>query len=282
MVALVIVLAVAGLIWKIAAKAQTPKRRVSDATPQAPYEEITIPSHGHRLTGWFIPSKHGANQPTVIVAHGWNSSRFRVLRYTAPLIEAGYAVLMYDARSHGDSDAMNAPSGLSFRDDVIAAVAYARSRPDVDPNRIALLGHSLGAFGSVLALLQAAPVRAIVTDSMPVHMVTMVKAELNRHRIPHVPLAYTIPRIWLVRSGISVQEFKRNTIVAALNSRKDTPVLMIHSRNDDFIPPDELDYVLQRVANPVEHLFVDSQGHSSSETDPRFWERVLPFLQQHL
>lgn len=234
------------------------------------------------MAGWFIPSKHGANRPTVIVAHGWNSSRYRVLRYTAPLIDAGYNVLMYDARSHGDSEAMDAPSGLSFRDDVIAAVEYARSRPDVDSNRIALLGHSLGAFGSVLALLQDVPVRAIVTDSMPVHMETMVKAELNRRRFPHFPLAYAIPRIWLIRSRISAGIFRRNTIVAALNNRNNTPVLMIHSRGDDYIPRAELDYVLKRVTNPPEHLFVDSQGHSSSETDPRFWERVLPFLQQHL
>ncbi|GIP38078.1 hypothetical protein J31TS4_13580 [Paenibacillus sp. J31TS4] len=278
----------AAVVWKITVKSQTPMRRPMIGLPPEPYEAVSFPSGGATLKGWFVPPKtgsasgEGARHPLMIVVHGWGSNKSRVLRYTDRLYNEGYALLLFDARSHGDSDEHPTPTGLTFRDDVLAAIAYARSREDVDPERIGLLGHSMGGYGSLLALGKQAPVQAVVTDSMPVQLDTVVRAELKRRRMPAFPLSSVIPRVVYLRSGITRRNLHELDVVAAVRSSR-TPVLLVHSTGDMFIPSSELDYLVAGAERPgLAHLFVSSEGHSSSETDSRFWEQVLPFLRQHV
>lgn len=64
------------------------------------------------------------------------------------LASRGIAVLRYDKRTRVHADLMRDLPGLTVKDetidDAIAAVRLLRSTPGVDPNRIVLLGHSLG------------------------------------------------------------------------------------------------------------------------------------------
>ncbi|MFC5651897.1 alpha/beta hydrolase [Paenibacillus solisilvae] len=286
------------LIWTIGAKSQQPRLRENNVLPEGAYETITFENGGSVLQGWLLhpavysvtdnlerndPAEKPAKQPLVIVAHGWGSNRSRVLRYTKPLLEAGFTVFMYDARSHGDSDPIKAPSALMFRADIEAAVAVVRTLPDIDSNRIAVLGHSLGGFGTVLAIGRGLPVRAVVTDSMPIRFETMLKAELKRKNIPFFPLGYLIPAIWLLRAGISRDEYKEAQIPLVLTANEEgrqVPMLMIHAKEDPYIPCGDLrELALQ---GRVDALFVEGNGHSQSEQDPAFWGRVIPFLTEKL
>src|SRR6185437_6849994 len=62
------------------------------------------------------------------------------------LTRQGYAVLRYDkrgvARSTGD---YSTATTLDFASDAAAAVAFLRSRPDIDAANVGLVGHSEGA-----------------------------------------------------------------------------------------------------------------------------------------
>lgn len=61
------------------------------------------------------------------------------------LSAAGFAVLRYDKRGSGQS--APAPEPLTWEqrvEDTVRAVAYLRGRPDVDPQRTALIGHDEG------------------------------------------------------------------------------------------------------------------------------------------
>ncbi len=294
----ILLLLAAAFIWLIGVKSQQPKRLPNDGQPGAgssfERRDFAFESGGSRLEGWLLlpaPDREGdaAKPPLVIIAHGWGSNRARVLRYTERLIRQGYAVMMYDARSHGDSESIKAPSAFMFRDDIIAAVAYSRKLEDIDSTRIALLGHSMGGFGALLALAQGLKVNAIVTDSMPVQFETMLRAELKRKKLPLFPLMQCIPRIWFYRSGITREQLRAADIPAILKcyaSSSDPSkqaVLMVHSLRDSFIPAQELQELEKELqAGTVQSLYVLSEGHSASEQDPAFWEHVLPFLREHL
>ncbi len=303
------VLALAGtrMVWNTAVKAQTPKRIPVERKPDMPYQDIEFVSDGLNIQGWFIPAmttekkedsadnQSSQNQaapvtttelaPLMIIAHGWGSNRSRVLRYIEPLWQAGYAILMYDARSHGHSDPIEAPSAYTFRDDILAAMDYAIRIPEIDPERIGVLGHSMGGLGTILSLPYGLPVRAVITDSMPAQFESVLEAEFKRRGLPLFPMANIIPRIWFYRSHISLKEYQqKNTVFSINEARKeaDLPILMIHSRGDAFIPPTELEFVMGQVTPPIETLFVNTNGHSSSQKDPHFWAKVLPFLDEHV
>jgi pimeloyl-ACP methyl ester carboxylesterase len=288
----IIVLLLAALIWQMGVRSQKPRKIMNADAPDVntQWQSVSFTNHGSKLEGWLLQpaSNDLPNEgltPLIVIAHGWGSNRTRVLRYTRPIYEAGFAILMYDARSHGNSDSISAPSALMFRDDVLAAVETAKSLPGIDPDRIAVLGHSLGGFGTLLALDQGLKVRAVVTDSMPVHFDTMMKSELRRKKLPLFPLAYLIPMIWLIRSRISWSQFKEASIPEVLAKHAGssdigrTPVMMIHSNGDEFISAEDLKRLKEQLPEQmIRTLFVSTNGHSTSEQDPNFWEKVIPFL----
>ncbi|MFC5530607.1 alpha/beta hydrolase [Cohnella yongneupensis] len=279
----------AAAIYGLTVKAQKPRHIPNTIVPPVPYEDVSWQSQGKSVKGWFLPPIDtqrglGAKPAVIVVAHGWNSNRSRVLRYALPLHEEGFAIVMYDARSHGDSDDYRAPSGLQFRDDLLAALAWLEKRPDIDSKRIGVIGHSLGAFGAVLALDAGAKIAALVTDSMPVRFATMIGAELRRRRLPQFPLAHLIPLFMMWRSRIPRAMMRRANPVKILKDNADkhgTPVLLVHSRKDLFIPASELNYVLTGTPS-LPHLFVDVEGHSASESDPAFWPAVKRFFKEQL
>ncbi|GAV10567.1 alpha/beta hydrolase [Paenibacillus sp. NAIST15-1] len=275
--------------WMLAVKSQSPRPIPIHKEPERPFERVVFEGTAS-LQGWFIWGKGNSpakRAPVIVISHGWGSNRARVMRYAIPLVDAGFNVLVYDVTSHGESGAVKAPSALLFRDDMLAAVRYVRQRQDVDPDRIAVLGHSLGGFGAVLALEEGLNVRAIVTDSMPSRPLSLVEAELKRRKLPSFPLAVVIPRIWLYRSRIPVAVYDGLDVGQILadhhvRTAGRIPVYMVHSRLDGFIPPSELEQLVERLPYEQSHLFVDTNGHSCSETDSRFWAEVISFFRRQL
>jgi pimeloyl-ACP methyl ester carboxylesterase len=77
----------------------------------------------------------------------------------------GIAILSFDFRGHGKSNGLF--EGNEARD-VIAALECLLHHPEIDPRRIALVGHSLGAIAAIRAAAEAEYLRASVFISLPV------------------------------------------------------------------------------------------------------------------
>ena len=63
--------------------------------------DVSFPaSDGVRLAGWYVPGRNGA---AVILLHGSHGTRSDTLAHLRMLHAAGYGVLAFDARGHGQS-----------------------------------------------------------------------------------------------------------------------------------------------------------------------------------
>ena len=78
-----------------------PRDPINQAALGLPHERVTFPaSDGVRLSGWYIASRNGA---AIVLVHGGGGDRQGTIRHARMLAEAGYGVLLYDARGRGES-----------------------------------------------------------------------------------------------------------------------------------------------------------------------------------
>lgn len=158
----------------------SPVRAVSYAAPaDAPYtaEEVKVRTPaGLTLVGTLtVPrGRRGARLPAVVLITGSGPEDrdeaspllpdgYRPFREIADtLSRRGIAVLRLDDRSVGGSDAgPAAATSRDFADDVRAAVTWLRSRPEIDPARVGLVGHSEGAIIAPIVAATDTRLRAI-------------------------------------------------------------------------------------------------------------------------
>ena len=113
-------------------------------------------SDGVDLGAWFVQTTAGPPKATVIVFNGNAGNRSHRAPLATALAGAGFQVCLFDYRGYGGNGGAPSEAGLS-RDAHAVGAAVAR-RPDVDANRVILLGESLGT-GVAVAL--AADVRPL-------------------------------------------------------------------------------------------------------------------------
>ena len=96
-----------------------------------------------------IGPRGGSRGPGVVVAHGRAASARLMRGFADTLAARGYLVVLPDFTGHG-ANATHLAFGATgvpdvLQDDLEVAVRHLRSRPTVDPGRIGLIGHSMGA-----------------------------------------------------------------------------------------------------------------------------------------
>jgi uncharacterized protein len=126
------------------------------------YRDVTMRTRdGVLIAGWYLPSRNGA---AVVVLHGSGSNRSNMIDHVAVLARHGYGVLAVDARGHGQSGGQPMDLGWFGELDVGAAVSFLSRQPDVDPDRIAALGLSMGGVEALTAAAADPRIRAVVSE----------------------------------------------------------------------------------------------------------------------
>ncbi len=135
--------------------------------------------------GWFFPGLRGA--PTIILCHGYESSRGELLTLESALQDHQYNVFVFDFAAHGANAGI---STLGYRevDEVRAAVDLLAARPDLDPTRFGLWGYNLGAYAALREAENDKRIRALVLDSVYDQPKQMVKVGVERNGLGGFPL----------------------------------------------------------------------------------------------
>jgi alpha-beta hydrolase superfamily lysophospholipase len=124
---------------------------------------------GDRCAAWLYSAVgNGSAAPVVVMAHGLSGTRRdRLGAFAERFAEAGFAALVFDHRGFGDSggepDLFHPARQL---EDWRAAIAFARSLPRVDPDRVATFGSSMGG-GNALAAAASDPQMAAAISQVP-------------------------------------------------------------------------------------------------------------------
>jgi dienelactone hydrolase len=135
-------------------------------------EDVTFTSGADQISAWLYRPGDGSRTggvPLLVMAHGLGAVRtMRLDAYADRFAANGYACLVFDYRNFGDSGGqprqlLDIKMQLA---DWAAAVAYARTLPGIDHERIALWGTSF-AGGHVIAAAARLPGIAAVVAQCP-------------------------------------------------------------------------------------------------------------------
>lgn len=195
----------------------------------------------------------------------------------------GIAVLRLDDRGAGGSDA-GPPTVTTpdFADDIRAAVEYLRSRPEIDPRRIGLAGHSEGGWIAPMVAASDSTIAAVVIMAGGVSPGRELVGFQQRYVVDSIA-RYVGPQ-----RERALAEFARNTdsVATALPWMKfflaydgapvaaqvRAPVLIVHGEKDYQVPVAEVEKtvaairrggnrdVTAKVFPATNHLFVDDAG----------------------
>lgn len=274
---------VVGLSWLIARVWCMPRRRIPAKSPLdygLAFEPISFSSNSVPVRGWFVrPASVPDPVPTVIVAHGWSGNAADMLPAARVLQVAGLAVALYDARGHGTSGRDGPITILKFAEDIRACLDYLDTRPDVDRNRIGLLGHSLGGSGALLAAAVDPRVRAVVSCSAFADPRTITADFLSRLHIPlwpFLPLVCRFIERWL---GTRMEEVAPKNAIGRITA----PLLLLHGTRDRFIPPEHMEVLYGAARREcAESRPLMNRHHADVTTDARCGEEIVAFFGNHL
>lgn len=230
---------------------------------------------GATLAGWFVPSAKPAG--TLILMHGVHASRFNMLERARFLNRAGFSILLYDSRGHGESSGA-ITFGYLESQDAQSAVRLAR---ELEPNqRIGIIGVSMGGAAAVLAD-PPLPVEALVLESV---YPTVDQAITNRIKMRLGSWGGWLTPLLTIqfrpRLGVRSDQLRPVDHVGRITA----PKLFIAGKEDRQTPLDESMQIFDRAADPKEMWIIEGTAHADfyEHADKEYEDRVLRFLTRYV
>jgi pimeloyl-ACP methyl ester carboxylesterase len=283
-------------------------------------ERVNFQSDGLKLAGLVdLPSdyKPGERRPAFIVLHGFGGNKDGQGQSVVAkqFAKWGYITLRIDFRGCGESEGEH---GRIICLDQVAdtrnALSYLATRPEVDPQRIALVGSSFGAAVAVFTGGADQRVAAVIScggwgdgerkfrgqHSTPEGWArfTNMLEEGKRHRertgkslmVPRYDIVPIPERLRRNMSAGSIMEFPAETAQSMNDFRADDqvgniaprPLLLLHSANDSVTPTYESIEMFKRARQPAElHLLSDVDHFTFNEENPRLMRIVSDWLARY-
>lgn len=228
---------------------------------KAGVEELCI-SYGERNIYGVLNRPAGGmkRQPLLIVSHGFNGSHEFGKNYFSLLEELGYQCYTFDfgcgsLGSRTDSNTMN----MSIPDecsDLKAVIEYFRGRPDVDPDRIVLLGESQG---GLISALTASDMPDAVSRLILVFPAFCIPDNWNQ-RYPDVNEIPDTTWLWNVPLGRRFFEEIRDMNVFQGMENFEKPVLIIQGDKDPIVSMEDSRRATELYGNAHLHV-IPGAGH---------------------
>jgi len=180
--------AIAGVLTYWIVKPQRTSSEISMASFPGQPDELDFSVAGLKpgeRKGWFFPGLRGA--PTIVLCHGYESSRGELLTLVSALQDHQYNVFVFDFAAHG-ANAGVTTFGYRESDEVRAAIDTLAERNDVDPTRFGLWGYNLGAYAALREAEKDTRVGALVLDSVYDYPKQMVRIGVEKTGVGGFPL----------------------------------------------------------------------------------------------
>jgi dipeptidyl aminopeptidase/acylaminoacyl peptidase len=223
-------------------------------------EGIVFQSGGHRLLGTLFLAKGDDPKPTTLLLHGCPGIE-KNHDIALALREQGWNALVFHYRGSWGSE--GAFSLGTLPDDVIAALDYLEGGvwPQVDAERLGLVGHSLGGWAAVIAAAEDQRARGVCVYGGVVDLRTRDYSAdfVAREFTPW--LHGSTPEQFLTEVDELHDRYAPLDRVASVSPR---PLMVIHGGSDTHVPTDQARRLFDRAGDPREFILIPDANHGFS------------------
>jgi pimeloyl-ACP methyl ester carboxylesterase len=248
-------------------------RRRPAVTDAAPSVWLTT-TGGKRLAARYVAPRHD-DGAVVLVIHGWGGSSADMDVAAHSLSANGLGVLLVDARCHGDSDDDDFASMPRFAEDIEVGLEWLTTF-GVTPDRVVLLGHSVGA-GAALLVASRRRVAGVIALACMAHPAEMMTAMMVRKRIP---LSVVRLVLWKMQRllGQRFDSFAPVHTIAAVSC----PVLLLHGDADTTVPVADAQRLRHASNGGARLVIVEGADHQSADAFLQHADMVVAFVDECL
>jgi uncharacterized protein len=229
--------------------------------------EVTMPGDaGRPLRGYFAPGRNGA---TVVLAHGSNGERSDLQPEAQLLAAAGFGVLVFDFPGHGQSEAEVVQWSEPERRALKRVVDWLVAEPRVDPQRIGVLGFSMGGYIALQTATEDDRLRAVAAASSPSDPLQHLDWEYRRFGF----LSRGPALLALRAGGMNTTHLVPEQVIQRIAPR---PLLLISGGKDELVPDWMTERLYAAAREPKRRLVIERAGHGGfAEAEPERYGREL-------
>jgi pimeloyl-ACP methyl ester carboxylesterase len=261
------------------------------------FENVEFTSaDGLKLKGWFIPGETGkvvvVTHPFPFNRHGFlaaNQGWLKLFKTDVDLLKtaqavngAGYSVLMFDFRNHGESGSGVTGVGLNEYSDVVGAVNYLKRRFGSRP--VGFVSFCMGANSTLVALSKAkaalANVKCVVAVQ-PVSALVFVRSFMRDvFTAASLLLIPVVDKMCQLRGGYALKEMSPLRYCRDVN----VPVLYVQAKTDPWTELSDIKAFYTETAGTKELWMIEEKmgrfdAYNYVGDNP---EKIINFLKQHL
>ena len=250
-------------------------------------ERVRIPYEGTTLPGYFYRvDDSSVARPTLLALGGFDSTGEELYFFAAaPALQHSYNILTFEGP--GQSKPLRTehlPARPDYEVPVRAAVDYLLTRPEVDHERIALMGSSLGGYYAARAAAFEPRIKALISHGVffdwwatqiktkPAlgFLLSKVKTPRAIQAILNVAMRFNSELRWSVKNAMwvlgvetpgevihEIQHYSLKDVVGLIQQ----PTLILHGAKDHFIPQEQVDMLCAGLKAPKTlRVFTQEEG----------------------
>jgi dipeptidyl aminopeptidase/acylaminoacyl peptidase len=236
---------------------------------------------------FYRPEHAAARMPALLVIHGGPEGQSRPSMddpFLLDLLAQGVAIVVPNI--HGSTGYGKEWQRKIHRDwggidlaDLRSVAEWMRAHPELDPDRLGVLGGSYGGFATLTCVTRLPEFWCCGVDLVgPVNLITMLENDPPNWRRWN--------KLWIGDLDTDREKLiQRSPITYVENVR--CPLLVIQGDNDPRVPREESDQLVDRLralGRPVEYVTLGDEGHGFVRLDSRqlVMERIGQFLERYL
>jgi fermentation-respiration switch protein FrsA (DUF1100 family) len=235
------------------------------------HHDVVFPSSdGVPIHGWYFPAENARG--SILVLHGNAENISTHVNSVLWLVKEGFNLFIIDYRGYGWSG--GEPSLAGVHRDATAALDKLFEMPETDPQRVVVLGQSIG--GSIAVyLVSHSPhkdrIRALVIDSAFSSYRRIAREKMNDFWLTWL---FQYPFSYFFNDDYSAGKF--------IGQISPSPVLILHGLDDPIVPTHHGRMLFEAAQEPKQLWLTATPGHIMSFADAKVREQLVQYLGQVL